>query len=97
MLAKHGVRDGWNLSVPCGVYECSPWRAIMKHHVKFMTGIGYEVGNGRKIRFWLDVWCGGRPLALEFLDMFVVAEDQNVCGLEVLFYGWSGSGLAPHF
>lgn len=77
VFAKFGVCDGWNLSVPHGAYGHSAWRAIMKHLNKFVSGIDYEVGNGRRIGFWLDAWCGGIPLAMEYPDMFAIAEDPN--------------------
>lgn len=42
-----------------------------------MTGLGYEVGSGRQIKFWSDAWCGERPLKLEFLDIFAMAVDSD--------------------
>lgn len=75
MFAKYGVSDGWNLSVPHSAYGCSPWHAIMKNLNKFMSDVGYKVENGRKIRFWLVAWCGRRPLAMKFLDLFAIIED----------------------
>lgn len=77
LAAKYGEGDGWNLMVPRGALRHSPWRAIMHHSCEFMGGLEFEVGNGRCMKFWLDSWCDGRTLALDFLDIFSMIVDPN--------------------
>jgi hypothetical protein len=36
----------------------------------FSSHVRYVVGNGFKIRFWHDIWCGDQTLKEAFLDMF---------------------------
>jgi hypothetical protein len=40
--------------------------------------VRYEVGNGSKVLFWHDVWCGEVPLKTLFLDMFLIGW-RRVC------------------
>jgi hypothetical protein len=39
----------------------------------FRRFIKYDVGEGSKIRFWDDVWCGDRALKEEFPGLFSIA------------------------
>lgn len=41
----------------------------------YKSGLGYEVGDGRCIKFWEDVWCRERSLREEFSDIFALASD----------------------
>ena len=31
---------------------------------KFNDSIGFRVGDGKRVRFWKDRWCGEEPLAV---------------------------------
>jgi hypothetical protein len=31
--------------------------------------VRYEVGDGSKVRFWHDLWCGEQPLNISYLDL----------------------------
>lgn len=35
--------------------------------------MGFGLGDGKRIRFWEDVWCVGRSLALLYLVIFQLA------------------------
>ena len=43
----------------------------MRHNCSF------EVGNGRKVRFWEDVWCGEAPLCYSFPSLYDVASSKG--------------------
>lgn len=43
----------------------------------FVKGLEFEVENGRRLKFWLDVWYGRHPLALDFRDIFSIAVDPH--------------------
>lgn len=45
----------------------------MTHLQAFKRGLAYEVGDGRHVGFWEDIWCGDRPLKLDFPDIFAIA------------------------
>jgi hypothetical protein len=37
----------------------------------------FELGDGSKIRFWDDVWCGESPLKVAFPALFDIAREKN--------------------
>lgn len=48
----------------------SAWLQFMERNHEslnmFKGSLAYEVGDGRHIKFWEDVWCGVRALKAEF-------------------------------
>lgn len=36
-----------------------------------------EIGNGKSMMFWVDIWCGNSPLKLEFPILFRLAKLKN--------------------
>ena len=50
------------------------------------TRISFLVGNGQRVRFWRDRWCGDSPLCVSFPSLFALAVDKeawvsNICDL----------------
>ena len=35
------------------------------------------VGNGQRVGFWKDKWCGAAPLCVSFLALFVIAMSKE--------------------
>ena len=48
----------------------------------------FELGDGYKIKFWEDVWCGETPLRVSFPSLYALAILKGVMVLEV----WEVSG-----
>jgi hypothetical protein len=73
-VAKYGsVWGGWCFEVISGShgvglskYICMGWQ-IFKCHIRF------DPGEGSRIRFWDDVWCGDRSLKVAFPGLFNIA------------------------
>lgn len=40
-------------------------------------GYRWMVGNGRKIKFWEDIWFGTSPLAVQFWDLYSVVNEKG--------------------
>ena len=51
------------------------------------------MGNGKTIRFWEDHWFGNCSLAIQFWDLYVLAEQTNRCIAEL----WDGENLLISF
>jgi len=39
--------------------------------------VRYEIGNGSKVLFWHDVWCGEIPLKTLFSELFLIARGKD--------------------
>ena len=50
-------------------------------------GVVFMVGNGMRVRFWLDKWCGDESLKDTFPSLFALATSMEAWVEEV----WSGS------
>ena len=43
----------------------------------------FSVGDGRKVRFWVDRWCGDEALSLSFPFLYALATSKEAWVLEV--------------
>jgi hypothetical protein len=50
------------------------------------------LGNGKKIRFWLDVWVGECPFKIRFNNLFEISREQKWEVRKVFFWGGGGGG-----
>ena len=60
-----------------GAHGCGMWRSIKEGIEKFFSQILYNVGEGSRVSFWHDPWCGSTPLKELFpsiYDCFVSKE-----------------------
>lgn len=93
VAAKFGEVDGWNPSIQRGSCGCSPWRGIMKFISLFRECVAFEVGDGRRVKFWEDAWCGEQSLKHDFPDLVnlavdpsaMVAENMSVQSVEIVW------------
>ena len=46
------------------------WRSIKEGTEKFFSQILYNVGEGNRVSFWHDTWCGPIPLKELFPSMY---------------------------
>ena len=58
------------VNTPHGV---SLWRHIRAGWDVFSQHISYTVGDGSRLRFWHDMWCGDLPLRSQFPSLFQLA------------------------
>jgi hypothetical protein len=50
----------------------------------FANHVRYEVGDGSKVLFWHDVWCGEQPLKNIFPKLFTIACMKDVWVAETM-------------
>jgi len=55
--------------------------------------VSWKVGDGKSIRFWEDQWFGNCSLAIQFWDLYVLAEHTNKCIADL----WDGENLRISF
>ena len=52
------ARGGWGTRGVRGAHRCGMWRSIKEGSKKFFSQILYNVGEGSRVSFWHDPWCG---------------------------------------
>jgi hypothetical protein len=48
----------------------------------FSKFVRYGVGDGPKVNFWHDVWCGVQPLKMSYLDLFSITRYKDAWGAD---------------
>lgn len=67
-----------------GVFQCSSkrvsqfWSGILNTRKWFNLGSEWQVGNGTRIFFWLDIWQGDCPLKIIFTELFMICNQQEI-------------------
>jgi hypothetical protein len=73
-VAKYGVDwGGWRSGAISGSHGVGLWKFICMGWQNFRRFCKFDVGEGSKIRFWDDIWCGERALKEEFPSLFSIA------------------------
>ena len=74
-----GYRPGslWGKSLE--VYKAGRW----DHFFPFLS---FKVGNGERVRFWSDVWCGDRPLKVVYPWLFLIAGDRDALVADLMSF-----------
>jgi hypothetical protein len=89
--AKYGsMWGGWCSKEVRGTYGVSLWKNIRKEWGSFSMHLCWKVGNGIRIRFWHDRWCGEAPLKMSFPDLFSIARDKDAAIADIMSFGPSG-------
>ena len=61
--AKYGNEwGGWCTKSVSGTHGVCLWKSIRKGWLNFSKFLRYDVGDGTRVKFWVDVWCRDRPL-----------------------------------
>ena len=64
-------------------YEVSFWKAIRKKREVFKSKGHFIVGNGRKVKFWLDKWCGDAVPKASFYAFFATIKSKKSWGSDM--------------
>ena len=97
ICAKYGEEEGgWRSRVVRGSFGVGLWIAIRRGWDVLGDNLVYSVGNGRRVRFWKDKWCGDDPLCTSFPSLFAISLDKEAWVVDV--WSHSGGGVwAPRF
>jgi hypothetical protein len=73
-VAKYGsVWGGRRSGAISGAHGVGLWKFICMGWQKFRRHVKFDPGEGTKIRFWDDVWCGDSALKEAFPGLFTIA------------------------
>jgi hypothetical protein len=91
IVAKYGLEGGgWSSLKPRGSHGCGLWKGIMLGRDLFFQHIELVPGQGDRILFWHDSWCGMTPLKSLFLVLFSCSSDKSASLASLL--SMSGEG-----
>ncbi|RVW95972.1 putative ribonuclease H protein [Vitis vinifera] len=62
------VREGYGVGF---------WKEIRKEGFLMFQNVSFAVGDGRRVKFWKDIWCGNIPLCEAFPSLFAFAVSQD--------------------
>jgi hypothetical protein len=75
---KYGsLWSGWCSDVGKGPYGVSLWKFIRRGCDTFYPLFSFVVGDGQKVKFWHDSWCGDMFFKEAFPDLFVISRDKD--------------------
>ena len=75
---KYGVEEGgWCTRDVLGRNGVGLWKAIRKKWGLFDGRVAFHLGNGQRVKFWKDKWCGDGPLCESFPSLFSISMSKN--------------------
>ena len=78
MSSKYGeIYGGWHTCDIRGGFGVGLWKEIRKEWPLFLQNATFSLGDGRRIRFWKDVWCGKEALCSLFPSMYLLAMQKD--------------------
>ena len=81
---KYGCRwGGWCSSSVSSPYGVGLWKNISWGWPSFSRYILYDIGDGSRVKFWHDHWCGETPLVVSYpeLSRFCINKEASVAEL----------------
>ena len=75
---KYGNEEGgWFSRIPRGNAGLGLWKGINAEAAKLKQDCVFELGEGKRIRFWEDVWCGEVTLCASFPTLYNIARTKG--------------------
>ena len=82
---KYGCRwGGWCSSSVSSPYGVGVWKNISQGWPTFSCYILYDIGDGSRVKFWHDHWCGESPLAVSYPDLFRFCRNKEASVSELM-------------
>ena len=81
---KYHIDEGdWLTRAPRGSFGVNLWKDISKESRQMKQDVRFVVGDGTRISFWEDSWCGDRLLYEAFPSLFALACSKRAKVAEV--------------
>jgi hypothetical protein len=78
LVAKYGVDwGGWRSGVISGPHGVGLWKYICLGWQVFWSHCRFDPGEGSRIRFWEDIWCGDQALKDAFPVLYSIANNKG--------------------
>ena len=95
---KYGNLEGdWCSKEVRGGYGVGLWKTIRKLWDVISSKLSFSVGNGKRIKFWKDKWCGDEPLNVSFPSLFALSNSKDDWVMELWQLSNEGGGWNPNF
>ena len=89
--------DGWHTSDLRGGFGTSLWKDIRKEWPSFSQNAVFSLGNGRRINFWKDIWCGEEALCSRFPSLFNLAPNKEAKIADIWDRDRGAGSWSPNF
>ena len=80
-----------------GGYGVGLWKTIRKLWDVVSSKLSFSVGNGKRIKFWKDKWCGDEPLNVSFPSLFALSNSKDAWVVELWQHSNKGGGWNLNF
>ena len=85
MEVKYGsLWGGWCTKDIWGAYGVGLWKGIRRGRACFSPFLSFSMGNGERVKFWHDQWCGDLPLKGAFPDLFSIAAYKDAAAANLM-------------
>ena len=73
------------------------WKSLRKDWDVVRSRLFFVVGNGQRVKFWKDFWCGNEPLCVSFPSLFALAVFKYAWVKDVWCSNEGGGSWTPLF
>ncbi|RVX07383.1 putative ribonuclease H protein [Vitis vinifera] len=78
ILSKYDLQEGgWCSKDARNRYGVGVWKAIRKGWENFRSHSRFIIGDGTKVKFWKDLWCGNQSLKETFPILFNLSVNKE--------------------
>ena len=85
-----GSKGGW-------AHGVGLWKTLRKEWEVVKSRLFFVVGNGKRIKFWIDIWCGDESLCVSFPSLFALAVSKDAWVKDVWRCNEGGGSWSPLF
>ena len=95
---KYGeLVGGWITCDIRGGYDTGLWKDIRKGWHTLSQNAVFSLGDGRRLQFWKDIWCGEVILSYGFPNPFNMAAHKEVLVVDIWDFSRAEGGWSPVF